>query len=75
MERLDIAWDDQRDASPQPFGSEPVVDQVCVLTADDDGDVPRVEENIARNPSPRRGAWIPGLRLRSAIAERRRIPE
>jgi hypothetical protein len=47
MERLDIAWYDQRYAPLQRFGSEPVVDQVCVLTADDDGDVPRAQENIA----------------------------
>ena len=47
MERLDIAGHDERDAPLQSLGSEPAVDQVGVLAADDDGDVPRIEENIA----------------------------
>src|SRR5260370_18705586 len=47
MERLDIAGHDERDAPLQSLGSEPAVDQVGVLAADDDGDGPRIEENIA----------------------------
>ena len=47
MERFDIARHHQRNAPLQPLASKPFVDQVDILAADHDGDVPCVEEDIA----------------------------
>ena len=47
MQRLDIAGHDQRDAPLDPLAAQPALDQILVLAADDDGDVPCVQENIA----------------------------
>src|ERR1700733_12910486 len=47
MERFQIARHHQRNTSLDPVGQEPVFDQVRVLAADDDGDMPRIQEDIA----------------------------
>src|SRR5216683_6624600 len=47
MQRFDIAGHDQRDPPLDALATQPAVDQVFVLAADDDGDVPRMEENVA----------------------------
>ena len=47
VQRLDIAGHHQRDPPLDAFGAQPAVDQVLVLAADDDGDMPRVQEGVA----------------------------
>ena len=47
MQRLDVTGNDQRDTPLDTLAQEPVVDQVGVAPADDDGDVPRIQKDVA----------------------------
>jgi uncharacterized protein len=45
VQRLEIARHDQRDLPFNSLGSQPAVDQVLVLAADDDGDMARIGDS------------------------------
>ena len=55
VQRLEIAGHHQRDAPLDSLGSQPAVDQVLVLAADDDGDMARLQEDVAAGSFPPTG--------------------